>query len=91
MKRFRQLLRRRVWAALAAACGVALQAAQPPRALRDALASITAEDLLRHITVLASDEFEGRAPGTPGEEKTVAYLSKQFARLGLEPGNPDGT
>lgn len=66
-------------------------AAAPPRALRPALDSITAGDLLRHITVLASDEFEGRAPASPGEEKTVAYLSREFARLGLEPGNPDGT
>lgn len=91
MNRFLGLFRRPAWAVLAAAGGVVLQAAQPPRALRDALASITAEDLLRHTRVLASDEFEGRAPGTPGEEKTVAYLSEQFARLGLEPGNPDGT
>lgn len=66
-------------------------AAAPPRALRPALDSITPEDLLRHISVLASDEFEGRAPASPGEEKTVAYLSREFARLGLEPGNPDGT
>lgn len=36
---------------------------------------------------LASDEFEGRAPGTPGEEKTVAYLIEQFEKAGLEPGN----
>jgi Zn-dependent M28 family amino/carboxypeptidase len=55
-----------------------------------AAAAITAADLLGHIGILASDEFEGRAPGTPGEEKTVAYLVDQFTRLGLEPGNPDG-
>ena len=36
---------------------------------------------------LSSDEFEGRAPGTPGEEKTVAYLIEQFEKAGLEPGN----
>ncbi len=66
-------------------------AAGLPRALRAASASITAEDLLRHIQVLASDEFEGRAPATVGEEKTVAYLAAQFARFGLAPGNPDGT
>ncbi|MDQ3808853.1 MAG: peptidase M28, partial [Chloroflexota bacterium] len=35
--------------------------------------------------------MEGRAPGTPGEEKTVAYLTRQFQALGLKPGNPDGT
>ena len=38
---------------------------------------------------LASDEFEGRAPGSAGEEKTVAYLEAQFQRLGLKPGNGD--
>ncbi|MGX7951312.1 M28 family peptidase [Tsuneonella sp. HG249] len=36
---------------------------------------------------LASDEFEGRAPGTPGEAKTVAYLVEQFQKAGLKPGN----
>jgi Zn-dependent M28 family amino/carboxypeptidase len=51
----------------------------------------SAADLLAHIKVLASDEFEGRAPGTPGEERTVAYLTGQFQALGLKPGNPDGT
>lgn len=59
--------------------------------------SLTAADpidtagMLRHIEVLASDEFEGRGPGTPGETKTVAYLTDQFKKLGLKPGNPDGT
>ncbi len=56
-----------------------------------ALASITAPDLLRRIEVLASDRFEGRAPGTPGEDSTVNYLTAQFREMGLEPGNPDGT
>lgn len=51
----------------------------------------SAERLLARTRVLASDEFEGRAPGTPGEERTVAYLTEEFRRLGLEPGNPDGT
>lgn len=59
--------------------------------LQPALASITAEDMLKHIQVLASDEFEGRAPGTKGEELTVRYLIDQFTKLGLKPGNPDGT
>jgi Zn-dependent M28 family amino/carboxypeptidase len=36
---------------------------------------------------LSSDAFEGRAPGTPGEEKTVALLSRRFAEAGLQPGN----
>jgi Zn-dependent M28 family amino/carboxypeptidase len=41
------------------------------------------------VRVLASDDFEGRAPGTPGEDKTVAYLVSQFRKLGLKPGNAD--
>ncbi|HYP16538.1 MAG TPA: M28 family peptidase, partial [Opitutus sp.] len=53
--------------------------------------TISRERILGHTTVLASDEFEGRAPGSPGEEKTVAYLTNQFRELGLAPGNPDGT
>ena len=36
---------------------------------------------------LSSDAFEGREPGTPGEEKTLAYLVEQFAAAGLSPGN----
>ncbi len=36
---------------------------------------------------LSSDEFEGRMPGTPGDEKTVALLIEEFQRAGLEPGN----
>ena len=43
------------------------------------------------IKTLGSDEFEGRAPGTSGEEKTIAWLEKQFRDAGLKPGNPDGT
>ena len=59
--------------------------------LKTALESIKPAQILEHIKVLASDEFEGRGPGTPGEEKTVAYLTGQFQKMGLKPGNPDGT
>ncbi|HEX8241991.1 MAG TPA: M20/M25/M40 family metallo-hydrolase [Longimicrobium sp.] len=52
---------------------------------------ITAERLMAHIRVLASDRFEGRGPGTRGEDSSVAYLSDQFRRMGLQPGNPDGS
>ncbi|MEO1366676.1 MAG: hypothetical protein AAFX50_05835 [Acidobacteriota bacterium] len=44
------------------------------------------ERLDQHIRTLADDWFEGRAPGTPGEDKTVAYLSGAFASIGLQPG-----
>lgn len=52
---------------------------------------ISAPSILARTKILASDEFEGRAPGSPGEEKTVNYLVGEFKKLGLEPGNPDGT
>lgn len=52
-------------------------------------AAINAADFAEHVRTLASDEFEGRAPGSPGEEKTVQYLEAQFRRLGLKPGNGD--
>ena len=55
------------------------------------LDAITADGILQHIKVLASDEFEGRAPGTHGEEMSVNYLQEQCKKLGLKPGNPDGT
>lgn len=47
--------------------------------------------VLEHTKVLSSDEFEGRFPGTSGEEKTVRYLAEQFAKYGLAPAAPDGT
>lgn len=59
--------------------------------LKPALESIGADAMLRHIKKLASDEFEGRGPGTRGEILTVEYLSNEFKRAGLSPGNPDGT
>ena len=59
--------------------------------LQEVLGSITAERLAAHIQRLASDEFEGRAPASRGEELTVRYVIEQFQQFGLQPGNPDGT
>ena len=59
--------------------------------LEPALEAITPDGMLAHIKVLASDEFDGRAPGTKGEELSVKYISDQFKQIGLKPGNPDGT
>ena len=49
--------------------------------------AIAAEDFAELVKTLASDEFEGRAPGTAGEDKTVEYIKAQFERIGLKPGN----
>ena len=57
----------------------------------DPVPKITAASLQARTAMLASDEFEGRAPASAGEEKTVAYLEREFRALGLKPGNPDGT
>lgn len=46
---------------------------------------------LADVARLASDEFEGRAPGSSGETKTVEHLTAGFKAAGFQPGNPDGT
>ena len=56
-----------------------------------AASEISAEKLLEHISILASDKFEGRAPGTDGEKLTLAYLTGQCAALGLEPAGDNDT
>lgn len=54
-----------------------------------AAGEITAEEFAAHVRTLASDEFGGRAPGSEGEARTVAYLEKQFRAIGLAPANGD--
>jgi Zn-dependent M28 family amino/carboxypeptidase len=79
---------------LAASLNTDLISAEPAgldRARAVAAEFIGAEDLLRHIKVLSSEDFEGRAPASPGEEKTVNYLMGQFQKFGLKPGNTNGT
>ncbi len=73
-----------------AALGLACLGAGPDEDLRAVAAGLRAEDVLAEIKVLASDAFEGRGPGTAGEDKTVAYLVDRFRAMGLKPGNPDG-
>ena len=54
-------------------------------------AAITAKNLMAEIKALSSDEFEGRAPGTRGEELAINYVADQYKKAGLGPGNPDGS
>ena len=70
--------------ATADATPAAADAATGNHAFNDA---IDAGDFAEHVKQLASDEFGGRGPGTPGEQKTVEYIKAQFARIGLQPGN----
>ena len=73
---------------LAAALGSILlvAAAQPAPAPR-----VNTQRMSDMTRVLASDEFQGRAPGTAGEEKTIPYLIQQFQAAGLEPAGENGT
>ncbi len=64
-------------------------ATAPP--VLEAAQTIDSVRLLQQIRDLSADSMEGRTPASPGEVKTVAYLTKQFQSIGLEPGNPDGT
>ena len=53
------------------------------------LAPVSEENLRARIATLASDEFEGRAPATPGGMKTREWLINEMKSIGLEPGNGD--
>ncbi len=57
---------------------------------KDAINSgINENEMKEWISKIASDEFQGRFPGTEGEEKTANYLAQQFAIVGAKPGNGD--
>lgn len=51
--------------------------------------TVSEESLRRIIETLSSDDFQGRKPFTPGEEKTLAFLEQEAKRIGLQPGNGD--
>lgn len=77
----------------AVACGGGSPAGggERPAVPAGASASLDKKTLLGDIVMLASDSFQGRLPGTIGEDRTVGYLEAQFKAIGLEPGNPDGS
>ncbi|KQM47386.1 peptidase M20 [Sphingomonas sp. Leaf208] len=54
-------------------------------------AQVSPERLSADVKTLASDAFEGRAPGTPGETKTIAWLIAQFKAMKAQPGGPNGS
>ena len=73
---------------LAIGCSTPPPPPPPPGPAED---QITAASLVDQLKVLASDEYEGRAPATPGGQKTQDYLAQQLKAIGIEPGAPDGT
>ncbi len=78
-------------ALLVLAIGCSQPPPPPPPPAGPAEDLITTESVTGHVKVLGSDDFEGRAPATPGGQKTQDYLAKQLSALGIEPGAPDGT
>ena len=81
----------RVHAVLAAgflaACAPAVQVGTGPRSST----TVDPNRIAGHVQALASDEFLGRGPATPGEDKTVEYLRTQLQAAGLQPGGPNGS
>ena len=76
---------RRVWVlgvAMAALAAGAVSAAE--------VSGIDGQKVSDHIKILASDAFEGRGPATPGEAKTVAYITAQYKKIGLKPAGDKG-
>ena len=65
-------------------------AAPPPASPAFTHPPLSAQALTEHVRILASDEFEGRAPGGEGERLTVEYLERAFAAAGLQPGGSSG-
>ena len=86
-------MRKPVWipAAIVLATLASCTAFNPEGRLQNAKNAISADSLLTEIKTLSSDSFEGRKPGTEGGKKTVEYMEDQFKKLGLKPGNPNGT
>jgi len=69
-------------------CGVMwlLASCAGPRVLPPSI-EIDEDGYRSHLAELASDAYEGRKPGYPGEDRTIAYLTEKFRKLGLKPGN----
>ena len=78
--------------AAALALGCRSRAGSPAGGSADAAREMISGDSMKaHALVLASDEFQGRAPGTHGDTLATAYIAAAFERIGLKPGMPDGS
>ncbi len=89
-------MKKRSFIALLAGCcllalvAIAVAASLDP-AVRKWADSISAKEISSTIKTLSSDEYEGRAPASKGEELSIHFIADQFKKLGLKPGNTDGT
>ena len=62
-----------------------------PEAARQAASSINPQTIGNHVRYLASDELEGRGPGTKGGQLAAEYMAKQFALAGARPAGDQGS
>ena len=67
---------------LSASLGILFSCSSAPSAPDAALRSLSADRILGHIRTLSSDEFEGRGPGSKGEQLTIKYLEDQYRSYG---------
>jgi Zn-dependent M28 family amino/carboxypeptidase len=66
-----------------------LSCSQKAHDIEAAVASLNTDELAHDVEILSSDDFEGRFPASPGEEKTIAFIKDEFEKVGLKPGNGD--
>lgn len=78
------MITHRLVTALCATGLLAACATVPPAPAGPEISQATLKDVTR---TLSSDAFEGRGPGTAGEDKSVAYIIDRFKAAGLQPGN----
>ena len=69
----------------------ALLASEKPVLAQKAPVTFDPVALSRTVQIVSGDDFEGRGPGTPGETKTVDFITKQFIAAGLKPAGADGS
>jgi hypothetical protein len=70
-------------------CGAIIARAQKTPDPRPFAKVITAEELKRHLYIVAGADFEGRETATEGQHKAAAYIENHFRSIGLQPGNGD--
>jgi hypothetical protein len=70
--------------AMAATTAASAQKIADPRPFA---ATITSDDLKKHLYIVAGKEMQGRETTTEGQRKAAAYIENQFKTLGLQPGN----
>ena len=81
---------KRAWLLIAAGVPAVL-AAQTPASVQRAVTSITAQDVVRRIAIIADDSMLGRATPSPQLEQVARYIAAEFQRVGLQPGGERGT